>query len=73
MCFCYNIAMNNITLNNENIKNLELFEEMLKKDKETMINEALKSYFADQYEQLEDTQNSQTNLSYEEFWDDMDI
>ncbi len=65
--------MNNITLNNENIKNLDLFEEMLKKDKETMINEALKSYFTDQYEQLENTKNSQTNLSYEEFWDDVDI
>jgi hypothetical protein len=65
--------MKNIKLNDENIKNLELFKELLHKDKETMINEALELYFAEEYEKLQELKHSQTNLSYEEFWDDVEI
>ena len=65
--------MKNITLKDENVKNLELFQELLHKDKETMINEALELYFTEEYEKLQEAEHSQTNLSYEEFWDDVEI
>jgi len=38
-----------------------------------MINEALELYFRDEAEKLQALKDSQTNLSYEEFWDDVDI
>jgi hypothetical protein len=66
-----------ITINNDNLDNIEIFKEILKKDESTMINEALEVYFQAQHKILleKNTQdeNSMTNLSYDEFWDDMDI
>jgi hypothetical protein len=65
--------MKNININDENQQNLELFKELLHKDETTMINEALKLYFIEESEKLQENNSSQTNLSYEEFWDDIDI
>jgi len=65
--------MNNFKLTDENIQNLEAFKSLLNKDENTMINEALELYFKDEAEKLQALKDSQTNLSYDEFWDDIDI
>jgi len=65
--------MKNFELTDENLQNLEIFKSLLNKDENTMINEALKLYFIKEAEKLQDINNSQTNLSYNEFWDDVDI
>lgn len=65
--------MKNLTLSDENMKNLQVFTELLKKDESTILNEALELYFKEETERLNDEKNSQTNLSYDEFWDDVDI
>jgi len=65
--------MKNFELTNENIENLEAFKTLLNKDENSMINEALELYFRDEAEKLQALKDSQTNLSYEEFWDDVDI
>ena len=65
--------MKNIELNDENRENLEAFKTLLNKDETTMLNEALSRYFEEETEKLQDMNNSQTNLSFEEFWDDVDI
>jgi len=65
--------MKNIELTEENLQNLEAFKDLLNKDENTMINEALKLYFTEEAEKLQDINSSQTNLSYDEFWDDVDI
>jgi len=66
-----------ITINNDNLDNIEIFKEILKKDESSMINEALEVYFQAQHkillEKNIDDENTMTNLSYDEFWDDMDI
>ncbi len=65
--------MKNIELTKENEENIEAFKTLLKKDEKTMINEALELYFSEESEKLQDENGSQTNLSYNEFWDDLDI
>ncbi len=65
--------MKNLKLTNENVKDLEIFKGLLNKDENTMINEALKLYFIEESEKLQDINSSQTNLSYDEFWDGVDI
>jgi len=67
----------NISINQENYENLENFKEILKKDESTMINEALELYFEKEQKKLleknlED-ENAMTNLSYDEFWGDVEI
>jgi len=69
--------MININLTDENIQNLELFADIVQKDKESMINEALEEYFISKQKKIleksiED-ENALTNLSYDEFWDDIEI
>lgn len=65
--------MKNIELTDENSQNLETFKPLLNKDTSEIINEALKQYFIDETEKLKDINNSQTNLSYDEFWDDVEL
>ena len=65
--------MKNFELTDENIENIEAFKTLLNKDENTMINEALALYFKDEAEKLQALKDSQTNLSYDEFWDDVDI
>jgi hypothetical protein len=69
--------MLNVKLNNENHQNLEFFQDLLQKDTNTIVNEALEEYFLHQQKRvlekkLED-ENALTNLSYNEFWDDIEI
>ena len=69
--------MININLTDENIQNLELFADIVQKDHESMINEALEEYFISKQKKIleksiED-ENALTNLSYDEFWDDIEI
>ncbi|MBN2816297.1 MAG: hypothetical protein JXQ67_06400 [Campylobacterales bacterium] len=63
----------NVELSAENLQNLEVFAPLLRKESNEMINEALELYFQEAIEKLEAQKNSETNLSYEEFWDDIDI
>lgn len=65
--------MKNFELTDENIENLEAFKNLLNKDENSIVNEALELYFKDEAEKLQALKDSQTNLSYEEFWDDVDI
>ena len=65
------------TLSSDNLQNLTTFSELLKKDKNTMINEALEEYFVNKHEELLGSdptgEHAMTNLSYDEFWDDIEL
>ena len=67
----------NISINQDNYEQLESFKEILKKDESTIINEALEVYFQAQQkillEKNLDNENAMTNLSYDEFWDELDV
>lgn len=67
----------NISINPDNYENLSNFKEILKKDESTMINEALELYFERAQKNLLeknlDNENALTNLSYDEFWDDVEV
>ena len=65
--------MENFELTDKNIENLEAFKALLNKDENTILNEALELYFKDEAEKLQALKDSQTNLSFNEFWDDVDI
>jgi tRNA A37 N6-isopentenylltransferase MiaA len=64
-------------LNSETIENLQTFSELLKKDINTILDEALEQYFASEQKKLLDKnlddENALTNLDYNEFWDGVDI
>ena len=67
----------NITINSDNLENLQNFSEILKKDFSKMMNEALEDYFEKEKKKLlekslED-ENAMTNLNFDEFWDDVEI
>jgi hypothetical protein len=66
-----------IDIRMENVDNLQAFSKILNKDINMIINEALEEYFDNEQKKLleknlED-ENAMTNLSYDEFWDDIDI
>ena len=69
--------MINLTIDGENLDNLELFSELLKKDEGTIINMALKEFFINQHKKVLEkdieNENAMTNLDYDEFWDGVDI
>ena len=64
-------------LRSDTIDNLLAFRELLGKDLDTMLEEALQRYFEEEQQKLiekgieEDA--SMTNLDYDEFWDGLDI
>ena len=60
------------TLDAETTEKLTAFGELLNKDASTMINEALEQYFEAKEEEIV-RQDPRTNLSYDEFWDDMEV
>lgn len=60
------------TLDAETTEKLTAFGKLLDKDASTMINEALEQYFEAKEEEIA-RQDPMTNLSYDEFWDDMDL
>ncbi|MBT3280982.1 MAG: hypothetical protein HOF69_00890 [Campylobacteraceae bacterium] len=71
--------MNNInfSLSHDTIENLTAFSEILKKDHNTILNEALEQYFENEQKKLleknlED-ENAMTNLDFDEFWDDVEL
>ncbi len=61
----------------DTVDNLLAFRELLGKDVNTMLEEALQRYFEEEQQKLiekgieEDA--SMTNLDYDEFWDGLDI
>ncbi|MGB5506948.1 MAG: hypothetical protein WBM70_09695 [Sulfurovum sp.] len=59
------------------VENLHLFSEMLNKDVNSMIEEALEQYFDSEQKKLMEKNinddNAMTNLDFDEFWDDLDI
>ena len=67
----------NINFKQSTIDDLLGFSEILKKDVNTIIEEALEQYFENEQKKLiekgieEDA--SMTNLDYDEFWDGLDI
>lgn len=67
----------NISIHPDNYENLQTFKEILKKDESTMINEALELYFETENKKLLEknleSENSMTNLDYDEFWEGVDI
>jgi len=71
--------MNNIKIEfkQTTVENLQTFSEILKKDINTMLEEALEQYFeSEQQKLMEKNQNDEsamTNLDFNEFWDDLDI
>jgi len=69
--------MKDLILTDNNLQNMEFFKVALKKDENRIINEALEEYFDSAQKNLVEKQiadeNALTNLSYEEFWDDLDI
>ena len=69
--------MENLIINQANGENLENFSEILKKDKNTIINEALELYFEQEQKKLLEKniadENALTNLDFDEFWDDVDL
>ncbi len=59
------------------VEDLQAFSEILRKDINTMLEEALEQYFeSEQQKLMEKNQNDEsamTNLDFNEFWDDVDI
>ena len=59
------------------VENLQLFSEMLKKDINTMLEEALEQYFDNEQKKLMEKnindESAMTNFEFDEFWDDMDL
>lgn len=59
------------------VENLQLFSQMLNKDVNTMLEEALEQYFDTEQKKLMEKsindENAMTNLDYDEFWDGVDL
>ena len=67
----------NINFKQSTIDDLVGYSEILKKDVNVMIEEALEQYFENEQKKLIekgiDEDASMTNLDYDEFWDGLDI
>ena len=59
------------------VENLHLFSQMLKKDINLILEEALEQYFDSEQRKLMEKnindENAMTNLDFDEFWDDVDM
>jgi hypothetical protein len=66
-----------LSLTDDNIQNLETFSEILKKDYNTIFNEALEQYFQQAQKMLLEKnladENAMTNLDFDEFWDGVEL
>lgn len=66
-----------ITFKQSTVENLELFSQMLNKDINTILEEALEQYFESEQKKLMEKnmqdENAMTNLDYDEFWDGVDL
>jgi len=72
-----NMILKTFKLPEETIKSLYEYAELLNKKPEDIIDEALRGYFSAAEKAIVESnlesENAQTNLSYEEFWDGVDI
>ena len=59
------------------IENLKLFSQMLNKNIDVMLEEALEQYFDSEQKRLLEKnindENAMTNLDYDEFWDGIEL
>lgn len=66
-----------IELKHSTVENLQLYSELLGKDVNRMLEEALELYFETQQKRLReknlDNENMMTDLDYDEFWDGVDL
>jgi len=62
----------NITIDPKTAEQLAYYSQLLHKDTTTMVHEALEFYFVEEEKKLSE-QDSMTNLSFDEFWDDLDL
>jgi predicted transcriptional regulator len=67
----------NFKLNSTAIENLNIFSEILRKDHNMILNEALEQYFENEQQKLieknQEDESVLTNLDYDEFWSGVDI
>ena len=57
----------------DKIESLELYSKLLNKDINTILDEALEQYFKSENEKIVAKEQNATNLSYNEFWEGVDI
>lgn len=62
-----------IEIKQDKVESLKLYAQLLGKDVNMMIDEALELYFIEEAEKLKAKEQNATNLSYDEFWDGVDI
>jgi hypothetical protein len=66
-----------IALKENTVESLLAFSEILKKDINTILEEALEQYFEEQQQKLmeknREDENAMTNLDYDEFWEGVEI
>lgn len=62
-----------IELKQDKVENLKVYAALLKKDINTMLDEALERYFVEEQEKLVAKEQNATNLDYDEFWDGVDL
>ena len=67
----------NFKLKQKTLENLKIYSQILNKSIDELIEEALDEYFASLEKKLLkdsiENENAQTNLSFNEFWDGVDI
>ncbi|HIP03347.1 MAG TPA: hypothetical protein EYH01_09255 [Campylobacterales bacterium] len=67
----------NFNLSTHVVEELQTYSELLKKDINVILNEALEQYFENEQKKLLEKniydENAMTNLDFDEFWDDVDI
>ena len=62
----------NITIDPQTVEQLSYYAQLLHKDPTTMVHEALEFYFVEEEKKLSE-QDPMTNLSFDEFWDDLEV
>ena len=62
----------NITIDAQTVEQLAYYSQLLHKDATTMVHEALEFYFVEEEKKLSE-QDPMTNLSFNEFWDDIEV
>ncbi len=62
-----------LELKMDKVENLERYRKLLNKDFNTILDEALEQYFKAEDEKIIAKEQNVTNLSYDEFWDGIDI
>jgi len=66
-----------LELKQTTVENLKSFSEILNKDINSILEEALEQYFESEQQKLMEKnqfdENAMTNLDFDEFWDDLDV